>query len=82
MNPLTWKTVHLAAWAVAIVAGAAAGVIVGWLTTPFSRGQGDNTGAMLVAWLHYPVAWWPFAAVGAVTAGMAYYATDLFTGAR
>jgi hypothetical protein len=82
MNPLTWKRAHLFAWAVTIVAGALAGVIVGWLSSPFSRGQGGNTAALLIAWLHYPQAWWPFAAIGAVTGGLAYYSGDLLTGSR
>ena len=35
-----------------------------------------------MAWLHYPQAWWPFAAIGAVTGGLAYYSGDLLTGWR
>jgi hypothetical protein len=82
MNPLTWKRVHLLAWAVTILAGALAGMIVGWLSSSLSQVQGTDTGTMLVAWLHYPEAWWPFAAIGAVTGGLAYYSGDLLTGAR
>ena len=79
---MAWKRAHQLAWGVTILAGALAGTIIGWLSSPFSRAQGGNTGAMLVAWLHYPVAWWPFAAIGAVTGGLAYYSGDLLTGSR
>ena len=37
---------------------------------------------MMAAWLHYPVAYWPYVGAGAVTFGLAYYAADLLTGAR
>jgi hypothetical protein len=82
MNPLAWKRVHLLAWAITILAGALAGMIVGWLSSSLSQVQGADTGTMLMAWLHYPEAWWPFAAIGAVTGGLAYYSGDLLTGAR
>ena len=82
MNPLNWKKEHLIIWAALIALGGVAGVIFGWLVSPFSRAQGDNTGAMLLVYLHYPAAYWPWAAAGAVLAGLAYYSADLLTGAR
>jgi hypothetical protein len=82
LNPLYWKKEHLIIWAALILAGAVAGVIFGWLVSPFSRGQGANMGAMLVAYLHYPASYWPWSAAGAALAGGAYYSADLLTGAR
>ena len=37
---------------------------------------------MAFAWLHYPEAYLPYVAASAITAGLAYYAADLLTGAR
>jgi hypothetical protein len=37
---------------------------------------------MIMAWLHYPEAWWPYVGAGALVTGLAYYAGDLLTGAR
>lgn len=82
MNPLNWKKEHLITWAALIIAGGAAGVIFGWLESPSSRGQSDNTGAMLLVYLPYPASYWPWAATGAVLAGLAYYSADLLTDAR
>jgi hypothetical protein len=82
MNPLEWKWQHLVTWAVLIFAGAAAGMVFGWLISPFSHLQGADTRTMFFAWLHYPWTYWPYVAVGAITAGLAYYSADLLTGAR
>lgn len=81
LNPATWRHRHLVIWAVLIAAGAVGGMVFGWFVSPFSRMAGDPA-ALLIVWLHYPVAWWPYVLAGAVTAGMAYYAADLLTGAR
>jgi hypothetical protein len=82
LNPLNWKKEHLVIWAALILAGGAAGVIFGWLVSPFSRAQGANTAAMFLVYLHYPASYWPWVAAGAVLAGAAYYSADLLTGAR
>ena len=81
LNPLVWKRRHLVTWAGLILLGGALGLVFAWVVSPFSRVQGDAP-VMFVAWLHYPLAYWPYLAVGAVTAGLAYYAADLLTGAR
>ena len=81
LNPLTWKRRHLVTWAVLILLGAAGGLLFGWVLSPFSHMAGDKE-EMFFAWLHYPMAAWPYMAAGAVTAGLAYYAADLLTGAR
>jgi hypothetical protein len=57
-------------------------MVFGWVVSPFSRVQQGELQAMFVAWLHYPQAYCPYVAAGAVTAGFAYYAADLLTGAR
>ena len=82
LNPLNWKSEHQAIWAVLIVLGGVAGSLFGWLVSPFSRSQPADMGILFLAWLHYPVAYWPWAAAGAVTAGLAYYSADLLTGSR
>jgi hypothetical protein len=82
LNPLTWKRRHLVTWAVLILLGAAGGLLFGWVLSPFSRLPGADTGTLFIAWLQYPMAAWPYMAAGAVTAGLAYYAADLLTGAR
>jgi hypothetical protein len=80
LNPLTWKRRHLVTWAVLTLLGAAGGVLFGWAISPFAH-SGDP-GTLFIAWLHYPIAYWPYAAAGAVTVALAYYAADLLTGAR
>src|SRR5450631_3983476 len=58
MNPLTWKREHQLAWAVVIAAGGVAGLIFGWLVSPYSRVAGGDTALMFLAWIHNPVAYW------------------------
>ena len=82
LNPLTWKRRHLMTWAALVLVGGVVGLVFGWAVSPFSRVQQGDAQAMIVAWLHYPEAYWPYVAAGAVTAGLAYYAADLLTGAR
>ena len=81
MNPLHWKKQHQLAWLVTMVAGGLAGLIFGWLVSPFSRVPGDEMGVLFIAWAHNPVGYWPWVAIGAVTGGLAYYSADLLTGA-
>jgi len=83
LNPGTWKRSHLLVWALLVILGGIAGMIFGWLVSPFAA-LAPQTGAttMLAAWLHYPQAYWPFIIGGALVAGLAYYAADLLTGAR
>jgi hypothetical protein len=78
LNPLTWQHRHLVTWALLIAAGGVGGLVFGWFV---SRLGADRT-EFLVVWLRYPGAWWPYMLAGAATAGMAYYAADLLTGAR
>ena len=82
LNPLTWQRRHLVMWACLIALGAIGGFFFGWVVSPFSHLPGDATATMFVAWLHYPMAWGPYALAGAVLAGLAYYSADLLTGAR
>ncbi|MES2471579.1 MAG: hypothetical protein V4601_01935 [Pseudomonadota bacterium] len=83
LNPTTWKRSHLKVWALLVIVGGIGGLIFGWFVSPFARlVQGNSTPEMIVAWLHYPQAYWPYIIAGAVVAGLAYYAADLLTGAR
>lgn len=81
LNPLTWQRRHLVTWAALIVAGAGAGLVFAWFLSPFSR-LGGLDPALILAWLHYPQSYLPYVAASAITAGLAYYAGDLLTGAR
>ena len=67
--------------AILVGLGAIGGLIFGWFITPFARHAVHPAGPIL-AWLQYPEAWWSYVLLGAVTAGMVYYAGDLITGAR
>jgi hypothetical protein len=78
MNPLHWKRWHLAAWAAVTLAGAVLGMMLGWLRSPFANG----TRGLFAAWLHYPMAYWPWLGIGAVVAGLSFYSANLLTGSR
>ena len=82
LDPLHWKGLHLAEWAALMVAGGVGGIVFGFFISPFSTVAGADTMTMALAWLRYPGAWWPWSLAGAVTAGLAYYAAVLLTGAR
>ncbi len=80
LNPLNWKHAHLIAWAAVCLLGGVLATILGYYRSPF--GQAPDQGVMFLAWLHYPIAYWPWFVFGAIVAGLAYYAADLLTGAR
>jgi hypothetical protein len=80
MNPLHWERQHLVAWGVITILGALVGMLFGWLLSPFSRVQEVDVGTFFIAWLHYPVAYWPWLAFGAIFAALAFYAGNLLTG--
>ena len=82
LNPLNWQHRHKIAWAVTMLAGGCAGMILGWFASPFSQMWGADTGVLFLAWLHYPVTYWPWVLGGAIAGGLTYYAGDLLTGAR
>jgi hypothetical protein len=82
LNPLHWKGRHLVTWAALTVFGGVGGLVFGWFVSPFSKLKNVDTATTVLVWLHYPAAYWPYVAAGAVTAGLAYYAEDLLTGAR
>ena len=82
LNPLHWKRRHLATWALLMTLGAAGGLVFGWFLSPFSKLRAADPATALLAWLHYPAAYWPYVAAGAITAGLAYYSADLLTGSR
>jgi hypothetical protein len=82
MNPLTWKWQHLVTLALLILLGGVTSMVFGSFFLPFSHSEGAETTVMFFARLHYPLAYWPCVASGAVTAGMTFYLADLPTGAR
>jgi hypothetical protein len=57
-------------------------MILAWLVSPIFHLQSANTQTMFFARLHSPWTCWPYVAIGAITASLAYYAADLLTGAR
>ena len=69
-----------AAWVVVSLSGGLFATLLGYIRSPF--GQAPAQDAMFLAWLHYPMAYWPWFVFGAVVAGLAFYAADLLTGAR
>jgi len=80
LNPLNWKHAHLVAWVCVSLSGGIMATILGYIRSPFGQAQPQDV--MFFAWLHYPMAYWPWFVFGAVVAGLAYYAADLLTGAR
>jgi hypothetical protein len=80
LNPLTWKHAHLVAWVIVCLSGGLFAALLGYIRSPF--GQAPAQEVMFLAWLHYPMAYWPWFVFGAVVAGLAFYAADLLTGAR
>jgi hypothetical protein len=84
LNPLTWKHAHLLAWVVVCLAGGVFATLLGYIRSPFGQAVGGQAPqeVMFLAWLHYPMAYWPWFVFGAIVAGLAFYAADLLTGAR
>jgi hypothetical protein len=80
LNPLTWKHAHLIAWILVTLLGGFVATMLGYVRSPF--GQAPEQGMMFLAWLHYPMAYWPWFVFGALVAGLGFYAADLLTGAR
>ena len=80
LNPLNWKHAHLAAWVIVCLSGGLLAAMLGYLRSPFGQAPGQDF--MFLAWLHYPMAYWPWFLFGAIVAGLAFYAADLLTGAR
>jgi len=80
LNPLTWKHAHIVAWLAVCLSGGLFATLLGYIRSPF--GQAGDQETMFFAWLHYPMAYWPWFVFGAVVAGLAFYAADLLTGAR
>jgi hypothetical protein len=79
---LTWKRAHQIAWVITMLAGGCVGMILGWFASPFSHMWRADAGTMFLAWLHYPMTYWPWVLGGAIIGGLTYYAGDLITGAR
>lgn len=76
MNPLTWKREHQLAWAVISATGAVAGVLLGFIHSPyFSMSQPWQ---VFVAWLSFPDLYWPWALMGFLITGLTFYAVQLF----
>jgi len=83
MNPLRWRTEHLLAGAIFCVIGAIGGVFFAWMQSAahiiamgsLSGEWSDYSGVFLI-WLenaHY----WPWPLLGAVVAGLTFYAMRL-----
>jgi len=80
LNPLHWKHAHLIAWVIVCLSGGICATMLAYVRSPF--GQADHQSMMFFAWLHYPMAYWPWFVFGAFVAGAGFYAADLLTGAR
>lgn len=77
MNPFGWKREHQLAWGIVTLLGAIVGLLLGWMWSPFSHGQGAQIGGFFVTWLQYPDAYWPWVVFGAVIAILVFYAWRL-----
>ena len=84
MNPLSWKSKHLSAWALFSVVGALCGLAFAWLDSPWHAlcrssfsGEWANCARVLTLYLQYPSAYWPMMLYGALIPGVTFYAFQL-----
>jgi hypothetical protein len=83
MNPLSWKREHLLAGAIFCVIGAIGGIFFAWMQSAFHTiaagslsGEWSDYSRVFLLWLrdaHY----WPWPTMGALVAGLSFYAVLL-----
>ena len=75
-NPMRWKREHLVAWAVVSIVGAGAGLLLGFIHSPyFSMSQTRHTFGM---WLSLPDSYWRWPLICFLVTGFVFYAAQLF----
>jgi hypothetical protein len=84
MNPLLWKREHQVAGVDVCLIGAAAGLLFAWLDSPMHKmaaaslsGEWANPTRVFLEWLPYYQLYWPWPALGALVAGLGFYALKL-----
>jgi hypothetical protein len=80
MNPLDWKLQHQLAGIAFCAVGAIAGIFFAWMDSPFRQlsshsisGEWANTTIVFLVWLSRADLYWPWPAIGACAAGLAFY---------
>lgn len=75
MNPLHWKREHRHAWVVISLTGAIAGLLFGFIHSPFFTIL--QTWQAFVAWLWFPGSYWAWPVFGFLVTGTIFYAVQL-----
>jgi len=75
MNPLHWKREHQHAWIVISVTGAIAGLLFGFIHSPFFAIL--QTWSAFGAWLSFPGSYWLWPTLGFLITGVTFYAVQL-----
>jgi len=75
MNPLRWSHEHQHAWIVITVTGAIAGLLFGFIHSPFFALL--QTWPAFLAWLSLPGSYWPWPTLGFLITGLTFYAVQL-----
>jgi hypothetical protein len=81
-NPMHWTREHQFAWAIMSVIGAGAGLLLGFMHSPFfsmlQTGPLSQTGQAFIVWLSIPNSYWLWSLFGFLITGLAFYAVQLF----
>jgi hypothetical protein len=72
-NPLLWTRQHQLAWAVISVAGAVAGLLLGFIHSSSE----PQTWDLFVAWLSFPELYWRWPLFGFLGTGLTFYVAQL-----
>jgi hypothetical protein len=73
MNPLHWRREHQVAALAVCLMGAIVGIIFGWFQSPVSTLYPGG----FIYWVIIPSAYWHWSLLGALLAGLGFYATYL-----
>jgi hypothetical protein len=74
-NPLHWQREHLIAWAVVCAFGAVAGLLLGFIDSPFFLTSQPSQG--FAVWLSSPQSHWQWPLCGILISGLVFYAAQL-----
>ena len=72
MNPLGWQREQQVAFGVFVVLGALVGLWLGWYRT-----SAPMSASFFMVWMQMPDLFWPWPALGASIASLAFYGTHL-----
>jgi hypothetical protein len=75
MNPFDWKPEHRHAWVVISLTGAVAGLLFGFIHSPFFTIL--QTWQAFAAWLSFPGSNWPWPVFGFLVTGAMFYGVQL-----